>query len=55
MNESVVVIRQERYEELLRNEARLKIIFDIAAQDKAEYGYDKKTTEVIDAILGIKR
>ena len=55
MNENVVVISQEKYEELLRNDARLKIIFNIATQDHADYGYDKKTSEIIDAILNIKR
>ena len=55
MNENIVVIPQEKYEELLKNNTRLKIIFDIVARANTEYGYDKKTSEVIDAILGIKR
>ena len=55
MNENTVVISQERYEELLRNDVRLKIIFDVATHDEASYGYERNTAEIIDAVLGIKR
>ena len=55
MNENVVVISREKYEELLRNDVRLKIIFNTVTQDKATYGYERNTAEIIDAVLGIKR
>lgn len=55
MNETTIVISRERYEELIRNDVRLKIIFNAVTRDEATYGYEKNTAEVIDAVLDIKR
>ena len=54
MNNGVIITR-EKYEELLRNDAKLRVICCVLVKEDAKYGYDKKTSEIIDAILEIKR
>lgn len=52
---NTVVISQERYEELIKAELRLNLIFRIATKDNSTYGYSENTAKAIDVVLGIER
>ena len=49
-------ISQERYEQLVEAEIKLKVLKDVlSAEENIDFGYSKTISDVIDAILGIKR
>lgn len=49
-------ISQERYEQLVEAEIKLKVLKDVlGAEDDVPFGYTEAISNVIDAILGIVR
>lgn len=55
MNENTIVISLERYEELIKNEAKLEVIRDVIAQDDSSYGFSESTAKAVEAVLGLIR
>ena len=55
MNENTVVISQERYEELIRAELKLQLVYEAASRDNSNYGYNQPTVNTIEHILGLDR
>lgn len=49
-------ISVERYEQLVEAEIKLKVLKDVlSAEENVDFGYSNTISDVIDAILGIKR
>ncbi len=55
MNENTVVISQKRYEELIKAELKLNIIYVVASNDISSYGYSEGTSKLIDSVLEVER
>ena len=55
MNAETNLLSQARYEELIKNEAKLEILRNIISQDTSSYGFTESTSKAIEAVLGIKR
>lgn len=54
-SESTTTITLERYDRLVKAEAKLETVKKIAEQSKTTYGYSKEESDIIDAILGVTR
>jgi hypothetical protein len=55
VKKETIEISLEEYKEIVEAEVKIETIKRIAQTEDIEYGYSKKASEIIDAILGIKR
>lgn len=48
-------ISQERYEQLIEAEVKLKAIKDVLEADTSSYGYSECSARTVDILVGIER